>query len=127
MEEEKTLTLKSLEKQVKEQFADINKKLSELERNQDYYDIEDQFYKNSQKYDCEPLTKSCYRNLLENYFGLSASRGYGRTVQQVANTFPNNRVIMRLHGHLTVSDFGGVIKDIFDCSHEIVDEFWVVK
>lgn len=41
MEEEKTLTLKSLEKQVKEQFADINKKLSELERNQDYYDIED--------------------------------------------------------------------------------------
>lgn len=32
MEEEKTLTLKSLEKQVKEQFADINKKLSELER-----------------------------------------------------------------------------------------------
>ena len=34
---------------------------------------------------------------------------------------------VRLHGHLTVSDFGGVIKDIFDCSHEIVDEFWVVK
>ena len=32
MEEEKTLTLKSLEKQVKEQFADINKKLSKLER-----------------------------------------------------------------------------------------------
>jgi hypothetical protein len=32
MEEEKTLTLKSLEKQVKEQFADINKKISELER-----------------------------------------------------------------------------------------------
>ena len=32
MEEEKTLTLKSLEKQVKEQFADINKKLNELER-----------------------------------------------------------------------------------------------
>ena len=32
MEEEKTLTLKSLEKQVKEQFADINKKLIELER-----------------------------------------------------------------------------------------------
>lgn len=32
MEEEKTLTLKSLEKQVKEQFSDINKKLSELER-----------------------------------------------------------------------------------------------
>lgn len=32
MEEEKTLTLKSLEKQVKEQFDDINKKLSELER-----------------------------------------------------------------------------------------------
>lgn len=32
MEEEKTLTLKSLEKQVKEQFADVNKKLSELER-----------------------------------------------------------------------------------------------
>lgn len=25
------------------------------------------------------------------------------------------------------SDFGGKIIDIFDCSNEIVDEFWVVK
>lgn len=30
MEEEKTLTLKSLEKQVKEQFAELSKKIDEL-------------------------------------------------------------------------------------------------
>ena len=95
--------------------------------NQNYYEIEDLLYKNSQKCDCEALTKSCYRNLLEKHFGLFARRGYGRTVQQIANTFPNNRVIMRLNGHLTASDFGGIVKDIFDCSNEIVDEFWVVK
>lgn len=93
----------------------------------DYYEIEDLLYKNSQKCECEELTKSCYRNLLENYFGLSASRGFGRTVQQIANIFPYNKVIMRVHGHLTASDFGGKITDIFDCSNEIVDEFWVVK
>lgn len=32
MEKEKTLTLKSLEKQVREQFADIGKKIYELDR-----------------------------------------------------------------------------------------------
>lgn len=32
MEEEKVLTLKSLEKQVREQFADIGKKIYELDR-----------------------------------------------------------------------------------------------
>lgn len=32
MEEEKNLTLKSLEKQIREQFVDINKKIDELAR-----------------------------------------------------------------------------------------------
>ena len=32
MEEEKTLTLKSLEKQVREQFAEFSKKIDELAR-----------------------------------------------------------------------------------------------
>lgn len=32
MEEEKTLTLKSLEKQVREQFAEINRKIDIIEK-----------------------------------------------------------------------------------------------
>lgn len=35
MEEEKVLTLKSLEKQVKEQFVELNKKIDFLERRLD--------------------------------------------------------------------------------------------
>lgn len=35
MEEEKVLTLKSLEKQVKEQFAELNKRIDLLERKLD--------------------------------------------------------------------------------------------
>lgn len=91
----------------------------------DYYEIEDLLYQNSNKCDCNMLTKSCYRQLLERHFGLKVHNGKGRTVEEIAYSYPNNNVIMRVYGHLTCSIKGEVI-DIFDCSNEIVDEFWVV-
>lgn len=93
--------------------------------NEDYYYIKDMLHKNSNKCDCDMLTKSCYRQLLEQYFGLKAYCGNGMTVKQIAYLYPYNNIIMRVYGHLTCS-INGVIKDIFDCSNEIVDEFWIV-
>ena len=50
-----------------------------------------------------------------------------KMIMQMMATGNNPNQLVQQNGHLTVSDFGGVIKDIFGCSHEIVDEFWVVK
>lgn len=91
----------------------------------DYYEIEDLLYQNSNKCDCDMLTKSCYRKLLERHFGLKAHSGNGRTVEKIAYLYPYCNVIMRVYGHLTCS-INGNLTDIFDCSHEIVDEFWIV-
>lgn len=91
----------------------------------DYYDVERLLYRNSNKCNCDMLTKSCYRKLLEKDFRLKAHRGNGFTVKEIAYSHPNNNVIMRVYGHLTCS-IRGEIKDIFDCSNEKVDEFWVV-
>ena len=92
----------------------------------DYYDVEDLLYKNSKYNSCDKLTKSCYRSLLENNFGLQSKYGRGKTVQEIASMYPHNRVIMRIYGHLTTS-VNGESLDTFDCTQEIVDEYWVVR
>ena len=91
----------------------------------DYYEVEDLLYKNSKYQSCDTLTKSCYRNLLEKEFGLKSHYGRGRTVQEIAYRYPHNRVIMRVCGHLTTS-VNGECLDTFDCTDEIVDEYWVI-
>lgn len=68
---------------------------------------------------------SCYRNLLEKEFGLQSHYGRGRTVREIAYRYPHNRVIMRVYGHLTTS-VNGECLDTFDCTDEIVDEYWVI-
>ena len=91
----------------------------------DYYEVEDLLYKNSKYQSCDTLTKSCYRNLLEKEFGLQSHYGRGRTVREIAYRYPHNRVIMRVYGHLTTS-VNGECLDTFDCTDEIVDEYWVI-
>ena len=92
----------------------------------DYYEVEDLLYKNSKYQSCDTLTKSCYRNLLEKEFGLQSHYGRGRTVREIAHRYPHNRVIMRVYGHLTTS-INGECLDTFDCTDEVVDEYWIVK
>ena len=87
-----------------------------------YYLLQANAYENN----CDMLTKMCYRKIIEDRFGLTAKSGYGHTVGEIADKYPNNRVIMRTNGHLTCSVKNSVIKDLFDCRSEIVDEYWVV-
>lgn len=76
--------------------------------------------------DCDELVCSCYENLLEDYFGCERHDiHYEYTVQEVADMYADDIVLMRLDGHLTVAEYGIVI-DIFDCTNEPVDFYWVV-
>lgn len=75
---------------------------------------------------CDELTVSCYDNLLEDYFGYERyDCDYHYTVQEVADMYADDVVLMRLDGHLTCS-VRGCVCDIFDCTNEPVDCYWVV-
>ena len=86
-----------------------------------------QYYSTDSNYNsCDAIVKSCYRYLLENNFGLKSHYGRGKTVAEIAHRYPHNNVIMRVYAHLTSSVCGNVY-DLFDCTEEIVDEYWVVR
>ncbi len=76
--------------------------------------------------DCEELTVDCYSNLLEDYFGFDRHEcNFKHTVQEIADMYADDIVIMRVRGHLTASEYSRVY-DIFDCTNELVDIFWTV-
>lgn len=76
---------------------------------------------------CDTLCVDCYKHLLENVFRLPVKYpdNYERVVD-IAKQFPNNKIIIRIEGHLTVSDCG-VIHDLWDCSQRLVDRYWIVS
>ena len=51
--------------------------------------------------------------------------GNGNSVEKIARDFRDKNLILRIKNHLTASK-GGNIFDIWDCSQEIVDVFWIV-
>ena len=68
----------------------------------------------------------CYEHLLKDYFGFERHEcDYEYTVQEIADMYADDIVLMRINSHLTVAEYGTVI-DIFDCTNELVDCFWVV-
>lgn len=96
-----------------------------LAMDMNYYDVEYLLNRNASNQSCDTLVKSCYRQLLEGEFGLKSHKGHRRSVKEVACRYPNNRLIMRVQGHLTASLYGECL-DTFDCTGEIVDEYWVI-
>lgn len=91
-----------------------------------YYEVRELLEQNAVCNDCEELTVSCYEYLLEDYFGFERHDcDYQHTVQEIADMYADDIVLMRIDGHLTISEFGQVT-DIFDCTQEKVDCFWVV-
>lgn len=78
-------------------------------------------------YGCDALFVDCYAQLLEDVFGF---RGvpcfHAETVADIARAYPNNKVLIRINGHLTVS-ISSFIFDTWDCSDELVDRYWVVE
>lgn len=89
-----------------------------------YFEVVKMLHQNGQEFKCDCLNVKCYEKLLDYDFGLPHKVGNGKTAQEVANDFPNNILLLRMDGHLSVSMFGE-IWDIFDCSDEVITDFWI--
>lgn len=76
-------------------------------------------------YDCDPLYVGCYHHLLEDVFELPVRYcDDSETVEEIAQMYPNNKVIIRIEGHLTCA-VHGTIFDIWDCTDKIADCYWI--
>jgi hypothetical protein len=63
---------------------------------------------------------------MEGVYGLDPVYcDFDKTVREIAERYPRRKVIIRVDGHLTCSIYG-VVTDIWDCSEEPVDRYWVV-
>lgn len=91
-----------------------------------YYDVVCMLKLNGELFQCDELCVRCYEKLLDCDFHLPHYLGQGNTMSKVAEDFPDNVLILRTEGHLSMS-VCGVIHDIWDCSREIVTDFWIVK
>lgn len=80
---------------------------------------------NGDIYTCDELRVMCYSKLLSNHFGLKSYNGRGRTVGHLADIYRENKLLMRIDGHLTCS-VDGTVYDIWDCTDEICDIYWVI-
>lgn len=77
--------------------------------------------------DCDELCMYCYRKLLEETLGYRIMYPKEKKrVEEVAKEYKNNAIIVRISGHLTVCMYG-VCVDIWDCTQEKVDCFWIVQ
>lgn len=75
---------------------------------------------------CDCLNINCYCKLLEDHFNLEAIDGEGKIVKEIAKDNPDKTLIIRVDGHLT-SAINGIIFDIWDCTNEKVDVYWIVE
>lgn len=73
---------------------------------------------------CEDLTVECYSKIL-NDIGYAQYSANGKTVEDLCEEFPDDILIVRLTGHLTCC-VNGCCYDIWDCTNESADLFWVI-
>jgi hypothetical protein len=79
------------------------------------------------EYKCEKLCVCCYDNLLEDILCYPRKDcDFQQTVAEVSANYPRSKLIIRVDAHLTASIYGTVL-DIWDCSQELVDCFWIVE
>jgi hypothetical protein len=78
-------------------------------------------------YDCEMLCVCCYNNLLEDILHYERTDcDFAKTVGEIATEHPDKILIIRVNAHLTSSMYGTVL-DIWDCTDELVDCYWVIS
>lgn len=81
----------------------------------------------AEEHGCDELCMYCYRRLLEDTLGYRVIFPKERKrVEEIAKEYSNNIVIVRIDGHLTTCLYG-VCVDIWDCTQEIVDCFWIIQ
>lgn len=94
--------------------------------NTNYLDTLNLVDANGHKYLCDNLNVDCYKRLLKEHFKLKELDGNNKTVLEIARDNPDKTLIIRVKGHLTCAK-SGIIFDIWDCTNEIVDVYWIVE
>lgn len=81
----------------------------------------------AKEHDCDAFCVCCYHHLIEDTLGyrVKFAKEYKR-VEDIAKEYKNNIVIVRIDGHLTACVYGTCV-DIWDCTQEKVDCFWIVQ
>ena len=97
-----------------------------LATNTDYYLVLRLLLENADIYSCDELCVDCYSHMLTDDIGYVMHNGEGRTVSQIVDMFPDKTLLLRLEGHLTCA-VKGILYDIWDCSGEVVDVYWIVE
>ncbi len=92
----------------------------------DYYDVAEKLNLIANLFECEALCVCCYSHLLEKVFGFKQRFANGMTVAELADMYRNDILLIRINGHLTMSEYGNIY-DIWDCRDEIADVYWIVK
>lgn len=77
-------------------------------------------------FSCDDLCVDCYSNLLTQVFCFEEYDGMGKAVEQIAEENPYDIILIRIQGHLTCA-VNGIIFDIWDCSQEPCDRYWIVE
>lgn len=85
----------------------------------------DLLYSSAKRLGCEMSCIGCYSSLFRS-LGLEELDAEGLTVGEVADSFKDDVVIIRIQGHLTCARYGCVL-DIWDCRNERADRAWAVK
>lgn len=81
----------------------------------------------SREFECDKLCVCCYNFLLEDILGYEKFENFFQsTVSEISKKYPSNSIIIRIEGHLTTS-INGSVTDIWDCSDELVDKYWIVS
>lgn len=81
----------------------------------------------AEEHDCDSLCVCCYHHLLEDTLGYRVKFVKdNKRVEDIAKEYKNNIVIVRIDGHLTACMYGTCV-DIWDCTQEKVDCFWIVQ
>ena len=87
--------------------------------------IKRKLYLIGELFECDELCVCCYHHLLEKVFGLVSKNANGKTVKEISKDFIDKTLIIRIQGHLTCA-INGTVYDIWDCTDEIADVFWIV-
>ena len=91
-----------------------------------YYEVVMLLQNNGDYYSCDCLNKLCYEKLLDYDLNLPHYIGDDSTASEIANDFPNDILLLRMEGHLSCAMYGDIY-DIWDCSDEIITDFWVIR
>lgn len=95
--------------------------------NLSYDAVENLLKLTASEYDCEKLCVCCYEHLLSHILRYHCIYcEFNKTVEDVAAEYPRNALIIRVKEHLT-SSINGVVLDIWDCTGELVDCYWIVQ